>query len=269
MRRLNPNDLIVLSTWCDTDPADLAEVAALADDVVQSEWPACRGIQNRNCQIVSARAGINRALEHGARSILKTRTDMAVMAAHVFARARHWQERIGRGGAQGSGMRGRLIVPSSFTRKFIFYHPSDMVMLGASEDMATYWAAPLDPRTGSLLSPEWMDLPLSQLSLSGNPTESYLGTQFCGTIGRPVLGTLADSWAFYRDLFAVVDNDWFDLLWFKNLVIPDSTLRSGVRQTISQGFWERLRANDADLARDLVEVDPGAVALRALTGMAG
>jgi hypothetical protein len=93
-----------------------------------------------------------------------------------------------------------------------------------------------NPRGGSLLSADWIDMPLTALNMSGHPAESYLGLEFCRSIRRPVAGTLEDSWAFYRDLFAVVDNDWFDLVWFKNLAIPDVGVRSGLRQTVSHAF---------------------------------
>ena len=109
---------------------------------------------------------------------------------------------------------------------------------------------------------------MSAVNLAGHPTESYLGLRFCRGLGRPVGGSLVDSWAFYRDLFAVVDNDWFDLLWFKNLSIPDAVRRTGVRQMVTQAFWQRLFASDPLIERDLFEVDPAQVALGALAGAA-
>lgn len=272
MTALHPDNAVLLSTWDDTDPALLAESAAVADQVVTSRRPATTGIQNRNYQIVSTRAGIERAMALGATTILKTRTDLAVLAPSVFAQARWCLDAVdgGVGGdaVRAAGLRGRIIVPSSFTRKFLLYHPSDLVMLGASDDLHRYWSAPLDPRAGELLAPEWMDRPLSAVNMDGNPTESYLGLHFCRTLGRPALGTLRDSWAFYRDLFAVRDNDWFEMLWFKNLSIPDATVRRGVRQMVTQSFWQRLHAGDPSVELDLLEVDPDRLALRDLAGAA-
>jgi hypothetical protein len=263
---LHPDDVIVLSTWSDTAPEALEEAAPLVDEIVLSDRPASGGIQHRNYQIVSTRAGIARAAERGAQRILKTRSDMAVLADGLFDKAQRWMARLDQRAATSAGLRHRLIVPSSFTRKFVLYHPSDMVMLGAAPDMVRYWSAPLDPRTGELLAAPWIDRAIVDVSAEGNPAESYLGTQFCRAIGRPMLGTLADSWAFYRDLFAVVDNDWFDLLWYKNLSIPDATVRRGVRQTISQGFWERLDSGRADIVRDAAGIDPTTLTMRALCG---
>lgn len=265
---LHPSDNVLLSTWDDTAAELLAEAGPAADDVVLSPRPSVAGVQNRNYQIASTRAGIDRAMEHGARTILKTRTDLAVLAVSLFGRARWWLDRVGDNAARQAGLCQRLIVPSSYTRKFFLYHPSDLVMLGAAEDMARYWSAPLDPREGDLLSPDSLDRPMSAVNMNGHPTESYLGLRFCDAIERPATATLADSWAFYRDLFAVVDNDWFDLLWFKNLSIPDAVRRSGVRQMVSQAFWQRLHEGDASINRDLAEFNPDDFALRALAGAA-
>ena len=265
---LNPNVLLLLSTWTDTDPDLLAESAGIADVVVASAPPAIAGVQNRNRQIVSTRAGIDRAIALGARTILKTRTDLAILGESLFDARERWLQSFDPSMAQRFGLSDRLIVPSSYTRKYLLYHPSDLAMLGAADDMARYWSAPLDPRSGELLTVAPGHSPMSKVNLSGHPTESYLGLQFCRAVGRQVPGTLADSWAFYRDLFAVVDNDWFDLLWFKNLSIPDAARRSGVRQMVTQAFWHRLFASDPLIERDLLEINPSCIALSALAGAA-
>jgi hypothetical protein len=265
---LYPSDVVLLSTWDDTEPALLAEVSALADDVVLSPRPVIAGVQNRNAQIVSTRAGVERAVGHGARMILKTRTDLAVLAPSLFGQAHWWLDTIDHKAPRAAGLRQRLVVPSSYTRKFLLYHPSDLVMLGAAEDMVRYWSAPLDPRSGDLLTPDRIDQSMASVNMDGHPAESYLGLEFCRALGREPRASLSDSWAFYRDLFAVVDNDWFDLLWFKNLSIPDAALRTGVRQMVSQSFWRRLYAEDPSVERDLSEVNPDRVSLRALAGAA-
>ena len=265
---LNPNNLVLLSTWDDTSPELLAEAAALADEVVTSPPPSVAGVQNRNRQIVSTRAGIARAVALGARTILKTRTDLAILGESVFEQAERLLQNFDATRARRLGLHNRLVVPSSYTRKYLLYHPSDLAMLGAAEDMAHYWSASLDPRSGELLALASPASAMAAVNLAGHPTESYLGLQFCRTIGRPVAGTLVDSWAFYRDLFAVVDNDWFDLLWFKNLSIPDAARRSGIRQMVTGAFWERLFACDPQIERDLLEINPSQVALGALAGAA-
>jgi WavE lipopolysaccharide synthesis protein len=265
---LHPDNLVLLSTWNDTNSQLLAEVSAVADEVVTSPRPSIAGVQNRNLQIVSTRAGVDRAIELGARTILKTRTDLAILGESVFEQGERWLQNFDSTRARRAGLQNRLIVPSSYTRKYLLYHPSDLAMLGAAEDMAQYWSAPLDPRSGDLLTVAPPDSAMTAVNLAGHPTESYLGLEFCRTLGRQVAGTLVDSWAFYRDLFAVVDNDWFDLLWFKNLSIPDAARRSGVRQMVTGAFWQRLFAPDPLIERDLLEINPSQIALGALAGAA-
>jgi hypothetical protein len=265
---LNPDNLVLLSTWNDTDPNLLAEASAVADHVVTSVRPRVTGVQNRNLQIVSTRAGIDRAIELGARTILKTRTDLAILGQSVFDQAERFLQNFDASRARRLGLRNRLIVPSNYTRKYLLYHPSDLAMLGDAKDMALYWSARLDPRSGELHSIASPSAALSAVNLAGHPAESYLGLEFCRTLGRPVTGTLVDSWMFYRDLFAVVDNDWFDLLWFKNLAIPDAACRSGIRQLVTCAFWRRLFASDPLIERDLLAINPSQVALGALAGAA-
>jgi hypothetical protein len=268
MSALYPRDLLVLSTWADTDPDLLAAVAPLIDDVVLSARPATPGVQNRNYQIVSTRAGIERAIARGARRVLKTRTDLAVLEPDLFARARWSTHQLASAPAKCAGLHDRLIVPSTFTRKYLLYHPSDLVMLGDARDLLLYWSAPLDPRGGTLLSDDWIDQPVAAVNMAGHPAESYLGGQFCRQLGRPMPGTLADSWAFYRDLFVVVDNDWFGLLWFKHLAIPDAAVHHGIRQTVTRAFWERLQTDAGSLVGEGDAIDPTVTPLRALAGAA-
>lgn len=269
MTALHPGDLVLLSTWDDTPRELLDEAVALADDVVLSARPRTPGIQNRNCQLASTSTGVRRAIECGADTILKVRTDIAVLSPDIFDQARWWLDLVGSEAARAAGLKERLIVPSSFTRKFLLYHPSDLVMIGAAEDMQRYWSAAADDRTGSLLSPDWLDLPLVDVGMSGNPAESYLGLQLCRTLGRSVQGTVADSWTFYRDLFSVMDDAWFDMLWFKHLAIPDGALRAGPRQLVTQRFWQQLQTRAVDMSTAAAEVDLGTTSLRALAGAAG
>jgi len=266
MSALHPRHLLILSTWTDTDPALMAEVGPLVDEVVASRRPDPPGVQNRNLQIVSTLAGIDRAIALGARTVLKTRTDLAVLNKYVFSEARWWLDHIGNQTVRAAGLHQRIMVPQSFTRKYLLYHPSDLVMLGDARDLRTYWATPLDSRSGSLTSPEWRDRAIADVNMDGHPSESYLGLNFCRSIGRATPGTLDDSWTFYRDFFVVTDNDWFDLLWFKNLSIPDTALRSGVRQTMSHTSWQRLQVDLRALVKTAADVDPTEVTFKALMG---
>jgi hypothetical protein len=275
-----PDARLILSTWADTPAPDLAGLAPWVDELVTSRRPGRAGVQNRNLQIVSTRAGLARAKATGARTILKTRTDLAVLRDGLFDDARTWIDDPDASAPRTWGQAGRILIPSTFTRKYLLYHPSDLVMLGAADDLERYWDVPLDPRPGDLLAPELRDLSLLSLNMNGHPAESYLGLSFCRRVGRRPLATLEDSWAFYRDFFAVMDNDWFGLLWLKHLSIPDAGIRSGPRTTVSHAFWRSLRdragaagppgADAAEMVRsvDPAGVDPATTPFATLIGLA-
>ncbi len=258
---LHPRDRIILSTWDSTDLLTLSDLAPFVDDVVVSAAPKAAGIQNRNCQIVSTRAGLDRAREHGVRLVVKTRTDLALLEPDLFDRVSVEQRRPSVE-ARRHGLRGRLIVPSTFTRKYVLYHPSDLAMAGHLDDLSAYWSAPLDARIGALEDGFRDRISLRELCQGGNPAESYLATAFCRRVCRSMAWTVADSWTFLRDFFVVVDDDWFGLLWLKNLVTPDAGLRHGPRQLVTHDFWRTLSYGEDGFGSPLPEIDPGVVTLR-------
>lgn len=251
----HPGDRIVLSTWKDTPAELLAEVAPFVDDIVLSRMPRVPGVQNRNCQIVSTLAGLERARRRGAKYVLKTRTDAVHLAADVFEKAEALARQYPAPDAQALGLDGRIIVPQSFTRTYVPYHASDLMMLGSIDDLLTYWSAPLDVRPGAARDFYRGHTPLREIGVDGRAPESYFGIHFCQTIGRPVRGTVRDSWRFYRDLFAVVDNDWFGLLWLKNVSMPETRLQGGPRQLVDHRFWKRLVERRGNIDRIVPEFD--------------
>lgn len=252
----HPRDRIVLSTWKNTPPELLADVSRFVDDIVLSRMPKMTGIQNRNCQIVSTRAGLKRAKAAGAKVALKTRTDAVHLAGDLFDKAERLNDAYSTTRAQRFGRRGRIIVPQSFTRTYVPYHASDLMMLGAIEDLLAFWSAPLDLRPGLPRDFYPGTCSLREIALDGRAPESYLGVHYCQRIGRPVRGTVRDSWAYYRDLFAVVDNDWFGLLWLKNVSMPEARLQDGPRQLVDHAFWKRLAARQTAAIDIVPAIDP-------------
>ncbi|MDR0842525.1 MAG: WavE lipopolysaccharide synthesis family protein, partial [Acidobacteriota bacterium] len=125
-----PDDRIILSTWDDTDAALLAEVRPFIDDLVLSRKPEIAGVKNRNLQIVSTRAGLERALQLNCRFAVKTRTDVLVSTGDVLNQCRRVLAQYDSAAAARFGLQGRILIPSSFTRKYLLYHPSDMFMAG-------------------------------------------------------------------------------------------------------------------------------------------
>jgi len=142
----HPRDLIVLSTWRETPEDLLADVAPHVDEIVLNDAPAVPGIQHRNYQLVSTRAGLECARAAGAKDVLKTRTDGVHVSPVLFDAAAALAQRFAPSAARALGLHGRIIVPQSFTRTYVPYHASDLMMLGSIEDLLAFWSAPLDLR---------------------------------------------------------------------------------------------------------------------------
>ena len=149
---LNPDNLVLLSTWDDTDPELLAEAAAVADEVVTSAPPRDRWrSESESADRLDARG--HRSRDRSGRAHDPEDANRSRHSGRVGVRAGRAvaAELRRRREARRLGLQNRLIVPSSYTRKYLLYHPSDLAMLGAAEDMARYWSTPLDPRSGELL----------------------------------------------------------------------------------------------------------------------
>lgn len=79
-----PNDYIILSTWNNTPEEMLNEISPYVDYCVLSDIPSFSGARNRNFQYRSTLGGLLQAKELGIKKVIKTRTDMVVMARDIF-----------------------------------------------------------------------------------------------------------------------------------------------------------------------------------------
>ncbi len=192
---------IIVSTWATEDAEYLKKIEALGAIVIPNPKPAVAGTQNMNMQIVSTRAGINKARELGAEFVLKTRTDQRVYNPNSLSFLYNTLLRFPV--ATNFKQKFRIVGASLNSFKYRTYGLSDMLLFGHIDDMETYWNAPLDDN-GSVYA---------NLKLKIN--EVYLATTFLSAVGRPVLWTLADSWAAFRDNFCVVDEQSLDMYWYK------------------------------------------------------
>jgi hypothetical protein len=222
--RLMPGAQLILSTWVDTDAALLAPIRDLGVTVVLSEKPAFAGLFNINMQIISAAAGVRRAVADGADWVMKTRPDQRLYApdviAYLIALAQAFP--VGDTAAQKIPQKHRIIGVGFGSLKFAPYHVTDQTVFGAAEDMLAYWTPPLrdtGPRDGWPTDSLgiFKTVPVGESCRHSAP-ESYLASQFLVRMGRPLEWTLVDSWAAYRDHFCFADLATTDFYWVKNQV---------------------------------------------------
>lgn len=238
-RYLFPSASIVLSTWESTPGELLSQCLPYVDDHVLTATPENRGFQNRNCQICSTRKGIERLQGKNLRYLLKTRTDALTLNAKLFTLTESYEKKYTSIMCRQLGLRGRLFVPETFSRKYLLYHPSDLLVLGHVEDLANYWTIPYDLRD-NLAPMEVNDGTLLSLSKAKHPAEAYICQSFFEKIGRELLFTLEDSWQVYRDYFCILENKQFGLFWIKSPQLPVNAALKKCLECISSHFWRRL-----------------------------
>jgi hypothetical protein len=202
--------IIILSTWNDQNPQLISEIEKEGVTVVLSPVPENAGPLNINFQIISARAGIEKAKELGISFVYKTRCDQRIYGTnlnHAFI------ELLKNYPIQAKyGLKYRLLSPNFTTLKFRPYGISDMVMFGQIDDMLIYWDALLDKREKNIKFDSNVSISdYAKLRLA----ETYLCTTFLDKIDYSYNFTLSDSWNVYRDIFIIVDHSILDLFWNK------------------------------------------------------
>lgn len=253
--RSHPNDHVILSTWEATNPLYIKELENVVDELILNTPPSFSGYQNRNYQITSTLAGLRKAQELGASQVLKTRTDIALLSENVLEACDTLRLLYDNTIARDHGLSNRIIVPETYTRKYMLYHPGDLTMYGDIQDMIKYWSTPHDARNFSLLDADWRSKNIKQMSIDGGPAESYLARNFAQSINRPLVDTLQDSWQFLRDFFIVVDNSWLDIFWTKYPRLTSIETHHSVLRCISHCFWHQLYFKNINLNKAESEVD--------------
>ncbi|MCC5960674.1 MAG: hypothetical protein JJU08_15185 [Rhodobacteraceae bacterium] len=208
---------LILSTWDDTDPAFLAAARDLGVTVVLSRKPDYAGLFNINMQLVSAAAGVERAVQDGAEWVMKTRTDQRLYAPDVLPFLVAVAQGFAVGGA--TAQRHRIIGVGHGSLKYAPYHVTDQTVFGHADDMLAYWTPPLRMDRAPAHWPDdlpsiFTKTPIGELCRLG-AAECYFASRFLQRMGRDLDWTLADSWAAYRDHFAFVDYAATDFFWVK------------------------------------------------------
>lgn len=219
-----PGCNLILSTWDDTDPKFIAAAQDIGVTVVLNCKPDVPGPVNVNMQLVTAGAGVKRAVADGAEWILKTRTDQRLYDPNVLpflvALAQTFPIQV------ETTQRYRIVGVGHGSLKYAPYHVTDQTVFGHAEDMLAYWSPPL--RASLALTDASMDRQAFYISASIEENcrlcaaESYIASQFLQLMGRKLDWTLTDSWAAYRDHFVFADYRTTDFFWVKSQLYTQS-----------------------------------------------
>lgn len=208
-KRTFPDAQLILSTWKKENPACLNRFKPYGVEIVTSDPPATPGQQNFNYQLVSARAGVERASQLGAQYVAKTRTDQRMYAINVQPLLMNLLDAFP---LNSPGLQRKRIVGTSLaTFRYRLYGMTDMFVFGHVDDMMLYWgAAQTDTRAPASSEPRtWRQTSGDCLC------EVYLATEFLKAVGHNPQWTLADSWRAFGRNFCVIDRESVDLYWPK------------------------------------------------------
>jgi hypothetical protein len=216
-RALNPGVPIVMATWKET-PTELLEPCLGLASVVVMDEPANPGGQNKNRQIMLARAAVAIARPHAER-ILLARTDVSLFAPGVVSSLVRLHDTFP---AATDRMDGRLVIPDIFTRRHRPYHVSDIMCFGAAQEVLRLWLAPFE-------------------ETDSGSTETYLGWHLWRSLHPD--DPRGDHRARYRELvrdyFVIRDFDWFDGFWLRHPHLRNGAKLNFGDACISQQEWER------------------------------
>lgn len=210
-KKLFPEAFVIVSTWNDQDDETLRKIKEEGAHLVLENLPDNRGPLNVNLQIIGTQKGILKAKELGAQYVFKSRSDQRMYADNVVPAL------LGMLNAfpltEETKLHRRIIVSGFTTLKYRPYGVGDMLMFGDVDDLLLYWSSNLDSR---VINRDQLEGLTAVEYAKERLAETYLCTDFLQRIDYSLEWTLRDSWNVYKTFFCVVDNEMFDMYWYKH-----------------------------------------------------
>ena len=207
-RRTMPGSRLILSTWNDIPVENRRRIESLGATVVVSEKPEHFGPHNLNLQITSTHNGLLAARELGCRYAMKTRADARIHMADVDRFCLDLIKQFPIGAVTGQSQ--RIVVTDFATRLYVPYHPADMLMFGALDDLLRYWSADLcGPELTFRLCDQFEEM------LQQATPEVVLGRRYLESTGMTLDDSIDQWWQILADRFIVIDREMIDLFWPK------------------------------------------------------
>ena len=197
---------IIVSTWDNEDEKICRQLKELGVTLVLSKMPASNYLNMHN-QIISSRAGLEKAKDMGCKFALKTRTDQRLYETNIPEYLLNVLNTFPLSESVKT-QKQRLITTSFNTFKYRLYEISDMFLFGDIDDVLNFWSCPLPDIKPN--NPKGLIQFLKNL-----PSEIYYTTNFLERTGWNIKWTLADSWKAFAERFAVVDTVSVGLYWPK------------------------------------------------------
>ncbi len=214
-QKLYPESKIIISTWKTQDSKIINELSKLDNVyVVLSDEPqgAESGVLHINNQLITATAGIKKAIELNCKYVLRTRTDVRIYRRDIL---QFLYCLVNNFPSVSSCQKQRIVTMSGRCgTMYKFYTLCDFLTYGTVEDMLSLYSIRRDNR-----GIEKVDTPYNELewALNKNTPEIYLYKGYLDEkiTDRDFHVNLQDYMEAVRDYFIILDEDFFQAYWFK------------------------------------------------------
>jgi hypothetical protein len=198
---------VVISTWQDEDSEMLKSLQMLGCHIVLSDKPTFAGVRNINYQLVTTKAGIDKAISIGARYICKTRSDQRIGKVSAIDYLRNLVEQFPINDPCGVQF-GRIVTLDG--DMFCSYWISDFMYFGLSHDLKQLFDIPLDNR-------DFDTIPVSRKILSEKilTPEIYILKKYIDLFNLSFDFSIKAYWQFVKQYLVCIDKNDLCLYWCK------------------------------------------------------
>lgn len=200
--------VIIVSTWPDANRSVVNELRELGAYIVISEYPENCGYGNINYQLVSTKAGIEKAISLGKRYVCKSRTDQRLYAPGSITYFRDLID--GHFALSGSDFRNRIVCLSAeYAGMFTPFYIPDFLYFGKSEEMKVLFDIPLRP--DDIERPE----NITRKESASVCSEAYIAYSYAKGIDADCELSVKGCLDFLANYMIVVDKSQIGLYWHK------------------------------------------------------
>ena len=209
-KKIYPACQIIVSTWETESQEYIKEIKDAGAVIIQSKDPGS-SYRNINRQRISTLAGIDYAIESGAKYILKSRPDQRIYGEKAITYLINMHKIFPLDfDVQAAG---RLVSFNSGSVSNWCYCISDMFIFGFAEDVKRYFSCPNEER-----GEEERKLENGEDGIAFSkrrPGDIYFGSHYIESLGYELKWTIEDSLYFFRQLFVIIDAESVDWFWHK------------------------------------------------------
>ncbi len=209
-KKIYPACQIIVSTWEAESQEYIKKIKDTGAVVIQSKDPGS-SYHNINRQRISTLAGINYAINSGAKYILKSRPDQRIYGENAITYLMNMHKVF----PLDSDVQaeGRLVSFNSGSVSNWCYCISDMFIFGFAEDVKRYFSCPIEERGEEERK---LDNTEDGIAFSkSRPGDIYFGSHYIESLGYELEWTIEDSLYFFRKLFVIIDAESVDWFWHK------------------------------------------------------